>query len=626
MNFSVDPCDNFYDYACGTWIQNTTLPPGDPIFDLAITTIEENNQAVLFGIMNDSATGAKYPKIIPFYKNCLDTAAIDALGHTPFDLYASQILKFISVSGFVSSVGKLHTLNIPALFSVSVVADPGIDNPEVNVLQLDQGGMNLPSRDMYNTSSQEELLTAYTKHIAAMLTLIGHPGPEAAAASIVAFEEKIAAINLPPDETRDPIATYNYMNVSALQQLTPHMPWSVYFNAIGRPNVTHVIVTVPAYFRALDALVASARISVLVEYARWYLLHNTAPYLDSLFVQETFDFFGKVIDGEDSPPPRAVTCLQATDASLGDIVGEAFADKAFSNASQVEIVAMVEQIETAFRHTLETLPWMDNNTRAAALLKLSQVVRKVGRKSTPSTYPGYEVVDGQYYISVLTKNAYDFAATLSTVDQPPSPDAWEMTADTVNAYYEPTSNSINFPAGILQSPFFSLTRSLAQNYGGIGMVMGHELTHGFDDQGRLYNGLGKLDNWWANSTLQHFQEQTACMVNQYSSFEVLPGVHVNGNLTLGENIADNGGILNAYNAYTAQAGGNTDYPLFFVGYAQGWCSKATPEYQRLAVLADVHSPPRFRVIGPLMNLDYFSTVFSCKAGSYMNPTTKCKVW
>lgn len=625
MNFSVDPCEDFYDYACGTWISNFTLPPQDPIFDLAISTIEQNNQALLLRILHNASTSTQYPKIIDFFGDCMDTVAIDALGHTPFDAHLPQVTGIASADDLMHAVATLHSFNLPALFSFSVVPDPGPKNPELLVVQLDQGGLNLPDQSLYNASTQGELLMDYTRHITTMLGLAAIADASTAASAIVEFEAQIAAGTLPRDETRDPLQLYNYLSIDQLQALTPHMPWQTYFKAVGLANVSHVIVTVPIFFKALDAAVGSASPRMLNAYTMWCLLHNTAGYLSTPFVNETFNFFGKVIDGEDVLDARDVTCLQATDAALGDILGEAFSDQAFSPASQAIIIDMVTAIEDAFRSTLETLPWMDNVTRAAALVKLSQVVRRVGRKSNPSTYPGYNVIAGQYYESVLTKSVYDFAVLVQSVGQPPDPNAWEMTADTVNAYYEPTSNSINFPAGILQPPFFSIDRYLAQNYGGIGMVMGHENTHGYDDQGRLYDGHGKLDNWWQPDTLAHFLQQASCLAAQYSRFEVLPGVFVNGNQTLGENIADNGGILTAYNAYTARAT-TPDYPLFFVAYAQGWCSKATPEFLSIMVKTDVHSPPRFRVLGPLMNLDYFSQTFSCPAGSPMNPATKCKVW
>eukprot|EP00005_Dracoamoeba_jomungandri_P004977 CAMPEP_0174257170 /NCGR_PEP_ID=MMETSP0439-20130205/6331_1 /TAXON_ID=0 /ORGANISM="Stereomyxa ramosa, Strain Chinc5" /LENGTH=657 /DNA_ID=CAMNT_0015340135 /DNA_START=66 /DNA_END=2039 /DNA_ORIENTATION=- len=623
MNFSADPCQDFYSYACGTWIAETKLPPTEPVLYHAITNIELNNVRILVEIL-DSGNNS-YPKIGDFYDNCMDLQTIEQLSTGPFMKYYSKLASVQSVDDVMEAVGYLHSIGSSGLFEFSAVTDPG--NPVVVIPEIDQGGYVLPSRDMYNVSTSQSLLDDYLLHINTMFALLHNESPEDFS-DVVELEIKIAMANLPIDDIRDPLTVYNPMTFKQLQSLTPGIPWKPYFAAIGWFDADMKInIAEPVFMKSLAQIITNADISTLKKYLQWNLLHSAADLMPMAFVNETFNFFGKELSGQDEQSPRNETCVQATDAALGNILGKAFIDKAFTGQSEETVTKMIAEIIVAFNNTLLSLPWMDPQTKAQAILKLSEVTQRIGYPKNPSYYPSYEVQKGQFLMSTFAKQFYDFNETISTIGNPPDRSKWLMTADTVNAYYEPTDNSINFPAGIMQNPYFSISRELPENYGGVGVIMGHELTHGFDDQGRMYDGHGKLSNWWQNSTLEHYENSTKCMVKQYSSFEVLPGVYVNGNQTLGENIADNGGVLNAYNAYTSHVGvDNADYPLHFVAYAQGWCAKATEQYAKLQVQTDVHSPAKFRVIGPLMNFDAFAKTFSCPLGSTMNPTTKCVVW
>jgi putative endopeptidase len=578
------------------------------------------------------------------FADCMDQQAIDALGASVLEPQWPMFDRIQSLDDAFYVAGVLQGAGISAFASVGVVADAL--NPGTNVAEFDQGGLALPDRSLYLDAGAAQLRTDYVAHMTAMFALAGLDNPERLAADTLAVETLLANASLPGDQIRDPKSTYHKIDLPGLKALAPALNWDTFLKGMGAPaGMTQINVGEPDFFAAINAQLPSIPVSALRSYLLWQYVHFSAPFLSTPFLAENFNFFIKELQGQSAPTARNLTCIGLVNQALGDELGQAFVEAAFSGASFNLTVDLISEILAAFGQDLVLLQWMDPETLAQAQLKLSQVIRRVGYPQPFKNYTGYDVTDGQLYTSMLASAQYLFQASISTVGQPVDRNAWSMAPSTVNAYYEPTSNSINFPAGILQNPFFDASFDAAANYGAIGAVMGHELSHAFDDQGRQYDGTGKLRDWWLPSTVAAFEQRTACLVNQYSAFEVLPGVHVNGNLTLGENIADNGGVKTAYKAFqnhlhpkAASLGRArparqsrmmselTEDQLFFLSYGQVWCAKATDDFKRLRVKTDVHSPPRFRVLGPLQNSAEFAAAFQCKAGSPMNPTAKCELW
>jgi putative endopeptidase len=536
-------------------------------------------------------------------------------------------------------LGKMHSMAAPGLFGFGVEAD--FKNPGINIAQLFQGGIGLPDRDYYLTDEDrmKTIRAAYLLHVAKMFELYGEK-PEAAKAmadQILAFETEIAKVSRPRQELRDPDKTYNKLDLPGLKKLVPTLDWDGYLKAAGHPDITLINVSVPEFFSGIAALVGKTEPAVLQAYLRWNLLRDAAPALPKAFDQQNFEFYGKTLQGQKEQQARWKRCVAATDGALGEILGQEFIKKQFPGSSKTVAREMVESVESAFATNLPGLAWMDDPTRQRALGKKATLVNKIGYPDKWKDYTKLKIKKGDYFGNLLASSrfAYDFEA--NKVGKPVDRTEWGMTPPTVNAYYNPLNNEMVFPAGILQPPFFSKDFPVAMNYGGMGMVMGHELTHGFDDEGRKFDEKGQLTEWWAPSVAEKFEIRAKCIEDQYSGFAVQPGLNLNGKLTLGENIADNGGIKESYVAYKAYevahpdaakpaVEGMTNDQLFFVAFAQTWCSLATPQIEQMLVKVDPHSPPKFRVNGPLTNFATFASVFQCAEGAPMRPANACEVW
>lgn len=620
MNLTADPCNDFYEYACGAWIASTVLSPTEAFVFKSITTIQDNNDAVESGVLQNNS----YALLRPMYDNCMDRTTIDSLGVAPLQPY--RYLDLGSLNDVAAAAGKFSSYGIAPLFTFSAVADAL--NPSTVIGQFDQGGFALFSRDLYLSPSQ--LLTDYQTHVAKMFTLLDGDASAAAvkAAAVLRVETKLAQFSLPADQIRDPVSMYNPVNLTGLNDLAPNFPWGLYFESSGINVLRKINIAEPVVIQQIDAYLATAPITDLIAYLDWCLLHSVATngLLPEAFVTENFAFLGMELEGQTAIEPLNGRCVDLTNNYLGDLLSQYFVDIAFAGNSQTVATTMVDTIISTFMQVLQNVTWMDAGTKSEAITKENLLAHRVGFPSNPNTYSDYTVTPKQHLTTVMSFNYNQFQdGVVALLFKPANRNAWAMFADIVNAYYDAPTNSLTIPAGIMQPPYFSAQNDPALNFGGVGVIIGHENSHGFDDQGREYDGTGTLRNWWAPATLQQFEERTTCMINQYSAFEVLPGVYVNGNLTIGENIADNGGVKTAYNAYLASV--TTPNPnLFFVAYAQGWCSVATPEFLRNSVASDVHSPAKFRAIGPVMNRPEFAAAFNCPVGSVMNPTTQCEIW
>ena len=643
MDPRADPCQDFYRYACGGWLDTTALPADQVRWGRGFSEIAEHNRTVNREIL-EAAVKADKPdtnteKLGTFYGACMDEAGIEEAGTKPIESWMKDAAKAKNDKNLLTMVGKLHAAGIPGFFNLGVEAD--FKDPNTNIAQLFQGGLGLPDRDYYlsDDPTKKAAREGYLAHVAKMFELYGDK-PDAAKASadkIMAFETELAKVSKPRAELRDPDKTYHRLDIVGLKKLTPKLDWDGYLKGTGHSEVTQINVATPEFFQGLETLIGKTDDDTIQAYLRWKVLHDAAPALPKAFDQENFAFYGKTLQGQKEQQARWKRCVQQTDGALGEILGQEFIKKQFAGDSKRIARELVESIQSAFAANLPNLAWMDDTTRQRALGKKAAIVNKIGYPDKWRDYSKMKLKKGDYFGNLVASSRFEFEREAAKVGKPVDKTEWGMTPPTVNAYYNPLNNEMVFPAGILQSPFFSKDFPAAMNFGGIGMVMGHELTHGFDDEGRKFDASGKLTEWWEPSVSAKFEDRASCIEKQYSSYEVQPGLHLNGKLTLGENIADNGGIKQSFTAYKAYEAKNPDAAkpavdgltndqLLFVAFAQTWCQKATPQIEQMLVTVDPHSPPRFRVNGPLSNTKYFAEAFSCAEGTPMHPKDACEVW
>lgn len=629
INQTADPCNDFYNYSCGAWMATFQLPPGDSSYPRSIGQIQANNNDILRAICEDPSSGIVHT----FYTSCTDLDAINALGTTPIDPYISLAMSVSDMESLMLVTGQLHAVEVAALFEFGV--DLNAARPFFNIGQLMQGGTSI-SASLYSNDSV--ILPIYQSHVTKMFQLLGQDQTTAAtsAQAVITIESALAAFQLPPDELEDPFETFNQLNLDGLQAIAPQLPWEQFLVGIGYPNATELNVLTPDFFTSMAAYISSTPIEDLQTYLAWNVLNSLSIFLGDDFLEEQYSFYGEVLMGLTSPPPRWETCVGLTNIALGDQLGAQFAAVAFSQEAKVDAEVMIQKLEHQMKLDIEAAAWMDNTTRANALQKLEMIRNFVGYPDDPDTYSTLSLSPSEYFNNVVATKSYNFVAAASGIGHVADRDAWQMSAATVNAYYDPTRNAMFFPAGILQWPYYNTSVPWAFNFGGAGVIMGHESTHGYDNEGKDYDGIGRLTRWWLPETEIDFEEKLQCVIDQYDSFEVLPGLYVNGAQTVNENVADIGGVKNSYNAYVEALGdaandesvipGYTNAELWFVAFAQGWCEVATDEYLENEVATNVHSPARYRVIGPLQDLPAFSEIWNCPVGSYMNPEDRCEVW
>ena len=641
MNPEADPCVDFYEYACGGWVANTELPGDKTRLVRSFTTITDQNQELLKTILEEAAADPgddpDLKKVGAFYGACMDIEAIEAAGLGPVMPRLDAIAAAEDLKALWEQTGELHLEGASPFYSGQV--SPDYKAPDENLLELGQGGLGLPDRAYYLEERNAKTLAAYQQHIARMLALAGERDADAArlAEAVVAFETDLAENSLPREELRDAEKTYHPKDRKGLQALTPNLSWKAHFAAMGYGGLDRFNVGTPGFFEALDRLLVETPVETVQAYLRYHLLADAAPYLSSEADQAHFDFYGTTLRGQKAQRPRWKRCVSRTESALGEVLGRIYVERAFPGDSKAIAVDMIERIEAEFEGGMDELDWMDDPTRQVAVEKSQAITNKIGYPDTWRDYSDLTVDPAKHFANVLAANTHASRFWLDQADKPVDPSLWYMTPQQVNAYYNPLANEIAFPAGIMQPPFFDRDFPMAMNYGAMGMVMAHEVSHGFDDSGRKFSPTGELTEWWAPEVAERFEERAACLEAQYSGYEVQPDLFVNGKLTLGENIADLGGIKQSHRAYTRwreqngaepEIAGLTNDQLFFVAYAQAWCSVQTPESEAERVQRDPHSPPRFRVNGPVRNVRVFGEAFGCEVGQPLYPEEDdiCVIW
>ena len=641
LDRSADPCTDFYRFACGGWLDQVELPADENQWLRSFSVIHERNRELLRGLIEDAAKNpagnAERQKVGDFYGSCMDEAAVEAAGLTPIQPWLAKIDAAGDRDALFVLSGEIQRLQAAPFFDAEVFAD--LKDPNTVVAHFSQGGLGLPERDYYLSTDAEKktLRAAYEKHVAKMLVLSGLLQAEAAkqAKAILVFETALAKASRPIEAMRDVQKLHHRLDAAGLAKLAPKLPWQRFYGAFGQNDLTAINVMTPEFFPALQKEIGKASLATLKAYLRYETLSATAGLLPDAVYQQHFDFQGRTLAGQKEPQPRWKRCITATEQAMGEAIGQLYVQERFAGNSKELALDMIHGIADAFAASLPELAWMDETTRQAALVKKGTLAWKIGYPEEWRDYSTLKIVRGQHFANAIAARGFEASRLLAQVGKPVDRKEWGMNAQTVNASYNPLQNAFTYPAGILQPPFFHKDLPVAMNLGGMGFVIGHELTHGFDDQGSKFDSTGAMTDWWTPASVKGFEERTACIEQQYSAYEIEPGVHVNGKLTLGENIADNGGLKQAWDVLQSRqeergegptVAGLTEDQLFFVAAAQVWCAEATQESQRLQVQTDPHSPAKFRVMGPMVNHPGFAGAFSCAPGTPMNPPNKCEVW
>ena len=636
---AADPCQDFYQFACGNWLKANPIPADQARWG-RFNELDERNKMALRAILQEAARpepgrDSVTRQIGDYYAACMDDKGIDARGLAPLTAEFDRIQQLSGKAQLAEEIAHLHRIGVASLFEFSSGQDFK-DSTKV-VAQLDQGGIGMPDRDYYlkDDPKSVELRQKYVAHVQRMFELAGR-NPETAkanAATVMRIETELAKGSLDNVSRRDPEKIYHPMKRADVAALAPAFQWEQYFAGARSPDFQAIVVSSPEFFQAIDRQLKDTSLEDWKVYLAWHLLHSEAPLLPAAFLQENFDFYGRTLTGAKEMRPRWKRCVDFTDNQLGEALGKKYVDKTFGAAGKERTLKMVRALEKALSEDIDKLPWMTAATRKEALVKLQAITNKIGYPDNWRDYSSVEIQRGDAIGNGFRADQFEFQRQLDKIGKPVDRLEWSMTPPTVNAYYDPQMNNINFPAGILQPPFFDSSLDDAVNFGGIGMVIGHELTHGFDDQGRQFDPKGNLQDWWTPADAKEFQQRAACVDDEYASFTVAPGVHINGKLTLGENTADNGGVrvalmalMNTIGKTAKKIDGFTPEQRFFLSFGQVWCSNEREESLRLQVATDPHSPPKFRVNGVVRNMPEFQKAFSCKAGQPMAMANVCRVW
>ncbi len=639
LDLSVNPCQDFYRYACGNWMKKNPIPPDQTVWG-RFQELRDRNLGVLHEILEDSAKHQERSpldqKIGALYGACMDEAAVDKAGDTPIKPGIERIRDLKDKSQLPAEVARLHDQGATVFFRFGAQPDP--DKSTVSIATVDQSGLGLPDRSYYLQPKDEKTRQQYVAHISRMLQLIGDAPSDAdgKAEAIMKIETALAKASLDRVARMDPHATHHKMSVLELQALAPDFNFKQYFADRQAPDFESLNVAVPDFFKTLNATLESTSLDDLKSYMIWHYVSNNASVLSTPFVEANFDFYDRYLTGAQQLQPRWKRCVQLTDRSLGDSLGQKYVERAFAGQSKKKTQQLVDTIEHEMEVDIDSLTWMSSATKQQAITKLKGVTNKIGYPEKWRDYATVRITAQDLVGDAERAREYELHRNVNKIGKPVDRSEFNMTPPTVNAYYSPQENNINFPAGILQPPFYNNTADMAVNFGGIGAVIGHELTHGFDTMGRQFDADGNLRDWWTQQDAAEFKKRADCIVDEYSKFSPVEGATVNGKLTLGENGADNAGIRLAYMALLGglengsvdkdKLDGFTPQQRFFLGYAQIWCANERPQALRNSVRTNPHSPGEFRVIGVVQNVPEFATAFGCSTGQPMVAANGCRVW
>ena len=642
MDKSADPCNDFYRYACGNWNKLNPIPPDQARWDV-YSKLADENQRFLWGILEQAShpSALRTPneqKIGDFFHACMDESAVESAGDRPLEPMLARIAKLTSVNDVAAYVAEQHRTGLGQNVLFGFDSDQDFDNSSQVIAFAKAGGLGLPDRDYYTKTDakSEEVRRRYIQHVQRMFELIGESATDAQpdAQSVMTIETELARASLTRVEKRNPYNLKHKVSREDLTRMVPGFDWDAYLDALAAPSFEQVNVTEPKFFDELNKQLRTQNLTAWKAYLRWHLVHADAPYLSSKFVQENFDFYARYLTGAKQMPPRWKKCTRLVDRDLGEALGQVFVARTFSPQTKQHALQVAEGIEQAMGQDIRHLTWMSDPTKRRALEKLHAVVNKIGYPDKWRDYSSVKIKDDDFAGDVSRASEFEKHRRLEKIGKPVDRGEWDMTPPTVNAYYNPQMNDINFPAGVLQPPLFDPKLDDAPNYGNTGATIGHELTHAFDDEGRQFDAQGNLKDWWTPSDAKEFEKRVSCVRNQYGQYVAVDDIKINSNLTLGEDVADIGGTLLAYIAWRHTIEGSDPKPIdgltpdqrFFVGMAQWACGDTRLELKRMLAITDQHSPDEYRINGVVSNLPQFGQAFACKPGQPMVHENACRVW
>jgi putative endopeptidase len=642
MDRSVDPCTDFYHYTCGAWIKKNPIPPDQARWDV-YAKLSEDNERFLWGILLEASKPNASRSLVEteigdYFAACMDEQGQQTAGLTPLKTGLDAIAALGSIRDLPAYLGRQHLSMAGGGMLFGFGSNQDFEDSNRVIAFADAGGLGLPDRDYYTKTDPKslEILEKYREHVGKMFELLGEAPPVAKthAQTVLVIETELAKASLTQVDKRDPYKLFHKMTPAQLQALTPAFRWEAYFKASEVPDTSVINVTEPAYFTEVEKLLKAHKLDDWKTYLRWHLVHAKAALLPAAFDNANFDFYSKYLRGLEQMPPRWKRCVRRVDGEIGEALGQVFVAKTFAPSTKQSALSMTKAIEASMQSEIAQLPWMGEETKKRAVEKLHGIVNKIGYPDKWRDYSSIKIARDDYFGNVERATVFESRRELAKIGKPVDRTEWDITPPTVDAYYNPQMNDINFPAGVLQPPLFDPKMDDAPNYGNTGATIGHELTHGFDDEGRQFDAKGDLKDWWTKNDADQFETRANCVVEQYSGYTVIDDIKVNGKLTLGENLADVGGTWLAYLAWKSVTKGQDLQPIdgftpdqrFFIGVAQWACGDERPESRRANAVTNPHSPDEYRINGVVSDIPEFGKAFACRVGQPMMRSQPCHVW